>query len=355
MPGKPVDPESPENEALRDCREQLLAVTRELEEMHRNLETILERSNQMALESAIAEIELNQIFNTSPDGIWVIDEHSRVQRINKALARLLGTTVEDAVGRCCSDLLESTGCGTPNCPMAQILSGKERVECDIEKSNTDGSRTPFILTATPFRGLGGELIGIVVALKDNTERKRTETALQHANEALERLAAIDCLTQLANRRRFDESLLREWRRMSRERSPLALIICDIDHFKRYNDTFGHQQGDDCLRAVAKAIGGSARRPADLAARYGGEEFALILPNTPAEGALHLAETIRSAVSSLEIPHPHSSASAFVTLSLGVACIVPSPDTDPTGLLSAADRALYAAKEQGRNRVVSHHP
>ncbi len=354
VPEQPVALLRQKDDDLCACREQLQSVSQELEETQRSLETVIERSNQMALESAIAEIELNQIFNTSPDGMWVIDENSRVQRINTALLKLLGTKAEDAVGHCCSELLALTGCGTPDCPMTQILSGKERVECDTEKLNADGSRTPFILTATPFRGLGGELIGIVVALKDNTERKRAEAALQQANETLERLAASDGLTQLANRRRFDESLLQEWRRMSRERAPLGLIICDIDHFKRYNDTFGHQQGDDCLRAVARAIGGSARRPADLVARYGGEEFALILPNTHAEGALHLAETIRSAVCGLEIPHPDSSAGPFVTLSLGVACIIPSATASPEALLSAADQALYAAKGQGRNRSLFLH-
>jgi diguanylate cyclase (GGDEF)-like protein len=130
-----------------------------------------------------------------------------------------------------------------------------------------------------------------------------------------------------------------------------LILCDIDHFKRYNDTHGHQQGDECLRSVARTIAGSIRRPADVAARYGGEEFALILPNTHAEGAMHIAETIRNAVQALEIPHPASPSGSQVTLSLGVACIVPSAEGSPDKLLAAADQALYAAKGQGRNRSI----
>lgn len=181
--------------------------------------------------------------------------------------------------------------------------------------------------------------------------KRTETALQKANEKLQQLATMDGLTQIANRRRFDDRLKQEWRRLGRESAALSLILCDIDHFKLYNDTYGHQAGDDCLRTVARTMADTARRPADLVARYGGEEFAVILPNTDGEGAVRVALEIREAVRGRELAHSSSPVGPSVTLSLGVATMIPNPQIPPENLVEAADQALYEAKEQGRDRVV----
>jgi two-component system cell cycle response regulator len=183
------------------------------------------------------------------------------------------------------------------------------------------------------------------------ERKRAEAELAKANRELQRLATLDGLTQIANRRQFDDVLQREWRRNAREQSPLALIMADIDHFKRYNDTYGHQMGDDCLKQVARALYDAVKRPGDLVARYGGEEFAMILPQTDAAGAWQIAQTIQKAVQSLQIPHAGSSVDAYVTLSLGVASMIPSPATASEMLITAADQALYHAKDQGRNQIV----
>jgi len=171
-----------------------------------------------------------------------------------------------------------------------------------------------------------------------------ETLLQEANKKLEQLVNLDGLTQLANRRCFDEYLEQEWQRLGREQLPLSLIMCDIDFFKNYNDTYGHVTGDDCLRKVSGVIKQSVRRPADLAARYGGEEFVLVLPNTDIEGAVSIAESIRHQLSDLAIPHEDSPVSQFVTLSLGVTCLTPKIDSNPSVLLTAADYALYRAKE-----------
>jgi diguanylate cyclase (GGDEF)-like protein len=174
--------------------------------------------------------------------------------------------------------------------------------------------------------------------------------LQTANLELQRLAALDGLTQLANRRRFDQYLNQEWRRSTRDLSPISLILCDIDHFKIYNDTYGHQIGDDCLKQVAGTLRLAVNRPADLAARYGGEEFALILPNTNTEGALYIAETIRTMIKELEIVHVLSPVNPYVTLSMGIATIIPHRNTNYNALISAADKALYDAKRSGRDRV-----
>jgi diguanylate cyclase (GGDEF)-like protein len=176
--------------------------------------------------------------------------------------------------------------------------------------------------------------------------------LETVNQKLQRLATLDSLTQVANRRRFDEYLQQSWQRLSREQQPLCLILCDIDYFKRYNDTYGHQAGDECLKQVAQAISHSLKRPSDLIARYGGEEFAAILPNTPIEGAIQVAETISFQVRQLKIPHQQSSVSDRVTLSLGISGLIPQPNRSIKTLIADADRALYQAKEQGRNRYYS---
>ncbi|MFW9261034.1 PAS domain S-box protein [Nostoc sp. CALU 546] len=174
--------------------------------------------------------------------------------------------------------------------------------------------------------------------------------VQAANEELQRLATLDGLTQIANRRRFDEYLEGEWQRLKREQLALSLILFDVDFFKLYNDTYGHLAGDDCLRQLASALKNIVKRPADLVARYGGEEFAVILPNTEIQGAIYLAETIRQAVRDLAIPHAQSRVCDRITVSLGVVSIVPNCEISPPDLINAADKALYVAKQQGRDQV-----
>ncbi len=183
------------------------------------------------------------------------------------------------------------------------------------------------------------------------ERKRVEMALQQAVQELQNLARQDGLTQVANRRCFDESLEQEWRRLAREQMPLTLILCDVDFFKRYNDACGHQAGDECLRMIANTIQATLKRPADLVARYGGEEFALILPNTLASNAVLVAEEIQAGVQRLKIEHPASDVSPYVTLSFGIACVIPTVGASPNWLIAAADQALYRAKAEGRDRIV----
>ena len=183
------------------------------------------------------------------------------------------------------------------------------------------------------------------------QRHRAEASLQDANQQLKRLATIDGLTQIANRRRFDECLNLAWRISVREQMPLSLLLCDVDCFKLYNDSKGHQAGDECLQQVAQAIQRAVKRPADLVARYGGEEFAVILPNTNGEGGIQVAEEIRSSLRKFAIAHPLSLVSEYVTLSVGVSCTVPCHEGSPEELIAAADRALYQAKELGRDRAV----
>ncbi len=164
------------------------------------------------------------------------------------------------------------------------------------------------------------------------------------------LALVDDLTQIANRRRLNEYLATEWSRLSREQQPLSLILCDIDCFKAFNDSYGHQAGDQCLRRVAQTIAQAVNRSSDLVARYGGEEFAVVLPNTHEAGAAWVAERVRKSVLDLQIPHDSSPIHSYVTLSLGVATMIPQFAKQVDEIISQADNALYRAKQQGKNTV-----
>ncbi|BAU67017.1 response regulator receiver modulated diguanylate cyclase [Stanieria sp. NIES-3757] len=182
-------------------------------------------------------------------------------------------------------------------------------------------------------------------------RQKIEGELLKLNQQLKILATVDGLTKVANRYYFDEMFEREWRQSNREKSSLSLILCDVDFFKNYNDYFGHQAGDLCLKQVAQAISEVVQRPMDLVARYGGEEFVVLLPQTPAASALQLAEKIRHKVHKLNLYHPLSATSDRVSLSLGVAGIVASSKHSKEQFLAIADQALYQAKQLGRNRVI----
>ncbi len=181
---------------------------------------------------------------------------------------------------------------------------------------------------------------------------RHETLKQKKHE-LQALALTDSLTGLANRRRFDHYFEAEWQRLARERQPLTLILCDIDYFKRYNDYYGHPTGDICLSQVSDVLMCCIRRPADLVARYGGEEFAVVLPNTDTEGGHNVALAIQNQLAQAALPHCTSGVGETVTLTMGIATVVPHHDLDSQDLLQAADLALYHAKQQGRDRIYVH--
>ena len=176
-------------------------------------------------------------------------------------------------------------------------------------------------------------------------------ALMKANTKLKQMSLVDGLTGIANRRRFDEDMAREWRRMVRQNAPMSLILADIDFFKCYNDRYGHQKGDQCLVKVAKTISSEAKRPADLVARYGGEEFAIILPDTDSDGALNVAERIRKTIQDTAIQHEGSEVADCVTLSLGVSTIVPALDDEMDTFIEQVDLMLYQAKKSGRNQTL----
>ncbi|MGL5033152.1 MAG: diguanylate cyclase domain-containing protein [Microcystaceae cyanobacterium] len=183
------------------------------------------------------------------------------------------------------------------------------------------------------------------------ERSKVEVALLEANEQLSLLASLDGLTGIANRRKFDEQIEAEWQRAKREQEPLSLILIDVDYFKKYNDTYGHLLGDDCLRKIAQVLHHVSKRATDLAARYGGEEFVLVLPHTNSQGAQELAKRIQKAIAAQRIPHQNSLVNDYVTLSIGIATVTPNLAMEMLDFIHAADQALFQAKSQGRDRVI----
>ena len=208
-----------------------------------------------------------------------------------------------------------------------------------------------VLYALRVRRLQGDERQLRKVVDDRTsELLELTKQLQVANAALQEMAVVDSMTGLANRRRFDVFLQQEWQRSGRTHLPLSLLLVDIDHFKKFNDRYGHPDGDDCIRSVAEVIRKAAHRVTDIAARYGGEEFAVVLTETPAEGAMTVAEAIRADVERLRIPHADSP-TGWVTVSVGVATRDAKNQYDTaTDLVAACDRALYQAKHGGRNET-----
>jgi diguanylate cyclase (GGDEF)-like protein len=234
--------------------------------------------------------------------------------------------------------------------MRELRSGSEDalVECRVRKA--DGEylwvEAALRLIRDPGTGLPS---GILNTVRDISERKRSEQQLREAYRSVEAMAMADGLTGVANRRRFDQYLSAEWRRGTRDGKPLSLLMLDVDLFKAYNDTYGHQHGDSCLKQVAEACLDVVSRPGDLVARFGGEEFVVALPNTESEGALQVANEICTSLRSRRLPHT-GSPFGIITISVGCATLVPQADMHVPELIALADHALYTAKHNGRNQV-----
>lgn len=241
-----------------------------------------------------------------------------------------------------------------------VMPGMDGYEVCRRLKSDDKTRDIPVVFVTSLSDLEDETKGLELGAIDYITkpvrppivrvRVRNHLALKRKSDLLEELASIDGLTCLANRRRFDDTLDKEWRRAARSGNPISLAMIDLDYFKAYNDHCGHVAGDDCLRLIADTLQNSMRRGGDLVARYGGEEFVVLLPDTDVDGMLEVARVMRGRIEALSIKHPHSKVAERVTVSIGVAAIVPSPDSSPETLVKAADEALYEAKKSGRNQV-----
>ncbi len=296
---------------------------------------------------------------------FVLDAKCRVIIWNKACERLTGIPASELIGTrehwrafynaprpCLADLIAQgrteeidqlyAAHDEAGSPEVKVHGRRAENWCVMPQV---GTHLYLAIDAGPIYDEAGRLVAVVETLRDMTAQKQ-------AQDELQRLATRDGLTSVANRRSFDDTLNTEWRRASRESRALSLLMIDVDYFKRYNDTFGHQGGDDCLRRVAEAMTRVVKRASDSVARYGGEEFAILMPATEPEGALIVAERIRAAVEALDLPHPASDVAPHVTVSIGVASMAASNTSElPAKLIASADAALYRAKHAGRNRAV----
>ncbi|NET16544.1 MAG: diguanylate cyclase, partial [Okeania sp. SIO1H6] len=316
------------------------------------------------------ESKLRQFLDAMPVAVGIVDASGHPYYTNHIARELLGNITSSEVSQVYQIYQAGTEEKYPeaNLPIVRALHGETVRDDNIEIHQGD-RRIAIEAFGTPVYDKQGKIKYAITTFQDITERKQAEkilsdynqtlqqqvaqrtAQLEQANQELLRIANLDGLTQIPNRRSFDQYLAVEWRRHLREQQFLSLIMIDIDYFKRYNDHYGHQGGDDCLIRVAQAISQVPQRPTDLVARYGGEEFAVILSNTNIEGAFTIAEFIRQAIASLFIPHAQSEVSQFVTLSLGVASIIPNFEDTAEDLIGLADEALYEAKRQGRDRVI----
>lgn len=390
-PWEPDDLRLTVKEALRSFLQE-----RELAEQHTKLEQLIQEQTVLINRLRDSESRLVQFLEAMPVGVGVLDASGKLYYANRKAQQLMGknttdkhTLVRITVERL-TEICQVYVAGTQEIypthrlPAVRALHGETSHVDDAEIRQED-KVIPIEIWGTPIFNDQGQVVYGINVFQDITDRKKAEmeqlrvvqeqeakdaalrvnaelqreiferqhaeTILHQINHQLHKLASIDSLTQLANRRQFDEHLEEEWRRLARDKAPLSLILGDIDYFKHYNDTYGHRAGDDCLQRVAEAMKKVVRRPADLVARYGGEEFAVILPNTHIQGAVHVAENIQEAIRSLQITHESSLINRFITLSMGISCQIPTLFYTPEVLVTAADKALYKAKRQGRNCIV----
>jgi len=240
--------------------------------------------------------------------------------------------------------------------MLGILGAAEGLPLAVANGASDYLRRPFSEVEFVTRVRLSMRLKYEIDRRKAREHELLEATRQLAdlNGILTKMALVDNLTGVANRRHFDKVMESEWRRCFRSKSDLSLVMLDIDHFKAYNDNLGHLAGDVCLRQVANELKMALRRPGDTLSRYGGEEFAVVLPDTPLAGAQIVAENLRLAIENAKIPHPTSLHGGVVTVSVGVACTVPGNNGAWKALLKLADEALYEAKKLGRNRVAAQH-
>ena len=292
-------------------------------------------------------VDFRLLAENSSDIICQIDRDLMPVYVSPWVEQALGWTPEEMI-RAGPEFIYPDDLAVVAAVHNRLMAGEEgAATVSLRLRKKDDSPVWMEARARSVRDADGVPSGVVIVMRDISNRKRLE-------DELRTLSLTDGLTGLWNRRAFDEMLEREWLRTVREASELSLLLLDLDFFKRFNDHYGHQAGDDCLRAAALAVKAALHRPGDLAARYGGEEIAIILPNTEAHGALAVAETVRAAIEALAIHHAgNSNPARTVTASLGVATAFARAGGTmkmPEGLLLAADNALYKAKQNGRNRV-----
>ncbi|GAB2637085.1 sensor domain-containing diguanylate cyclase [Vibrio panuliri] len=344
---------SPQGEPLG-----MLGISHDVTDWHdiqRNLRDEMEKRRDTEVALAQSDTILQNILEASPDSIGIFNQSLIYQACNKPFVKKLGISdVNDLIGRRLQDVISAEAYKKLSESDHQVLKESVSQRYIEQVVHSNGEMTWYDVVKSPFRDPASGTNGVLVMARDVSERYLAEQKLAEANQELERLSFIDGLTQIANRRRFDEQLDLLWHLHIREQRPLTIMLCDIDNFKGFNDLYGHQQGDEALIGVAQAFKRVITRSSDCVARYGGEEFAFILPNTTVDGAKVLAQRIHTEVESLAIPHQGSQVKPYVTVSIGFVTFVPQPSDSPDSMVALADSALYRAKAQGRNQTCLHH-
>ncbi len=313
----------------------------------------LQEKAAIRLARHLHELELAQeglrladvVVKHTGEGIIVLDAELKIQSVNPGFERITGYEAEEVLTKSPGFLESSEHNANIFLQISSNLQRGNHWEGTLWAKRKNGEAFPMETNVDVVHDDQGTVLHHVMVFHDATVQKQLEDRLRE-------LSATDGLTLVANRRMFDEVMEREWNRAMRHKQPVSLIMADIDMFKSYNDLYGHMAGDECLRKVAQAISDSAQRGSDLVARYGGEEFAVILPNTDEAAAREIAEKIRDAVEKLNIPHDGNVMARHITISLGTSTRVPPQTNDFVGLMQSADKALYRAKESGRNAVAS---
>jgi len=315
-----------------------------------SISLVLDRKR--AVEEKLREIvALHQLVTeNSRDVIILADFDGHRSYVSAAASRLYGWRPEELLGQKSLDLVHPADREQVHVVMSSLRAGVETgmVECRVRKADESYLWVEASLKVI-VDPITGKPTGILNMVRDISDRKAAEAKLKDAYRALEAMAITDALTHLANRRHFDQYLTAEWRRAIRDRTPLSLLLLDVDEFKAYNDTYGHLRGDSLLKQVAEAAQEVVTRTGDLVARFGGEEFAIVLPNTCNQGAMEVAAEVCDAVRQRRLPHEATPLS-YLTISIGCATLVPQRGQHAATLIQLADDALYAAKKNGRNQV-----
>jgi diguanylate cyclase (GGDEF)-like protein/PAS domain S-box-containing protein len=322
--------------------------------MQQNLRDEMERRKDTEVALAQRDTILQTILDASPDSIGIFNENMVYQACNQPFVKALGISkISDLIGKRLQDVIPKEMYARLADSDLEALRQLEPVRYIDKVVSSDGKSTWFDVVKSPFKDKASGTNGVLIMARDISERYLAEQKLEKANLELEKLSFMDSLTQVSNRRRFDEQLQVLWYHHAREKLPLTIMLCDIDFFKDYNDCYGHQQGDEALVSVATVFTQVINRSSDCVARYGGEEFGFILPNTTTEGARNVAQRIHEKILQLDMEHDSSEASERLTVSIGLVSYIPQHGDEPEMGIAMADSALYQAKADGRNRTCIH--
>jgi diguanylate cyclase (GGDEF)-like protein/PAS domain S-box-containing protein len=337
---------------IQEHQDAVYAIYRDISDRKRDEEALLRE-----------KAYLEQLVETAAEGIVMLDGDGIIQLHNGEFCRMFGYAPEEVLGHGLDDLIVPEECRGETEYLTGVMKGGGRMTLESRRRRKDGSLIQVNIIGSPIT-LHGRQVAFYAIYRDISDMHRAQQEILKANEALqertrqleeanarlERISNYDGLTAVPNRRYFEQFYELEWRRAWREQRWISLIMIDVDFFKTYNDRNGHLAGDDCLKRLAQSLQ-VVNRASDLMARYGGEEFVAVLAGTDPAGALMVARRMQERVQGLRLPHGDSSASPYVTVSMGVASQIPDTPAIPEDLLMKADQALYQAKAEGRNRIV----